>query len=325
MSQLLREEERLKASIYSQYGGVEVLSTADVARPIPRRGEVLVRVYAAALNPKDILVRKGKFAALSGRHFPKIPGYDFAGVVAEVGPGVEDVSLGDEVFGMINAIRAGACAGFVAVPSDELAPKPPSLTMAEAAALPLVCLTALQAIRDLMKLEPGQRILINGASGGVGIHAVQIARLLGGVVTGVCSFRNTERVQEAGAAEVIDYTTQDPLALREPFDCFFDVFGNLPYAKASHLVKRPRGYVSVIPRSSTFANEAMARLGLPRPRLVVVWSRRDDLIQLTKWVEAGTLRPIIDRTYALEEMAEAHAYIETKRAQGKVVIEVCKR
>ncbi|MEM7585773.1 MAG: NAD(P)-dependent alcohol dehydrogenase [Acidobacteriota bacterium] len=310
----------MKASVYEEYGGLDVLQTAEVDRPEPGRREVLVRVHAAALNPKDLLLRKGKFGLLGGRAFPKTPGYDVAGIVEALGPGARGVQAGQQVYGMINAMNPGGCAEFVTVPQGELAPKPESLSMTEAAALPLVGQTALQALR-LMGLQRGHRILINGASGGVGLHAVQIAKRLGGLVTAVCSHRNVERVLEVGADEVVDYTKEDPLGL-SVFDGFFDAFGNLPYEKSRKLVKRARSYVSVLPRPSTFANELLARLGLPRPRLVIVRSRRQDLEQLSEWVAEGTLRPIVDRVYPLEEMVDAQAYLETKRARGKVVIRV---
>ena len=170
--------------------------------------------------------------------------------------------------------------------------------MGEAAALPLVSLTALQALRDSMRVRPGHRVLINGASGGLGLHAVQVARLLGAEVTGVCSHRNLERVRRAGAAVVVDYTAQDPRQLAVTFDGLFDCFGNLPYSKAKRLVSHPRRHVGVIPRPDTVARELSARLGLAQPRLVVVRSRADDLATVMRWAarRSGSTTTCISRS-----------------------------
>lgn len=296
----------------------------EVPDPVPGRGEVRVRVHAAALNPKDVLVRKGKlrlFSGLTRRRFPQASGYDLAGVVDAVGPGVRSVAPGDEIFAMIQRWRAGACAELALVPEDELAPKP-GVSMVEAAAVPLAGLTALQALRDLLRLRPAQEVVLNGASGGVGVFAVQIAKILGGRVVAVCSSRNVERMVALGADEVVPYDERPITALGRTVDAVFDVFGSAPYPEVKHLLGARGRYVTTIPAPAHAARDLATRFTARPARLVVVKSRRRDLSQLARWIDAGRLRPVVDRTWPLEDVADAHAYLETKRARGKVVLEV---
>ena len=196
----------MRASTYARFGSVDVLEVRELPEPPSRAGEARVRVHAAALNPKDVLLRRGKMRWLGPARFPRIPGYDFAGVLMDP---AGDLAVGTEVFGMVDSNYGGACAEVVRVPVDELAAKPAALSMVEAAALPLVGLTALQGLRDELELRRGDRILLNGASGGVGTVAIQIAALLGGRVTAVCSGRNRDLVTVLGARQVIDYTRGD--------------------------------------------------------------------------------------------------------------------
>ncbi len=307
----------MRAVIYERYGPPDVLQVREVPEPARRPGHARVEVHAAALNPKDILVRKGKMRWLVGRELPRTPGYDFAGVLLEDADGI---STGSRVFGMVNAQTAGACAEQVSVPFDELAVQPEGLSMVEAAALPLAGLTALQALRDELRLQPGACVLLNGASGGVGTLAVQMARALGAAeVLAVCSGRNRELVEGLGATRVIDYG-RESLDDAGGLDAAFDIFGTLPYERAKKLLQRGGRYCTTIPAPGAMLREGLRRVGLGRAALVVVHSRRRDLEQIRAWVEAGTLRPLVDRVVALEESAEGHRYLETRRARGKVVV-----
>lgn len=311
----------MRAVIYEAFGGPEVLRVVDDAPPpAPGRGEVLVQVHAAALNPKDVLIRKGKFTRFTGRRFPRTPGVDFAGTVLSAPVG-SDLEPGAAVHGMIQGWAEGACAEQVAVPQGELAPLPVGLSMAEGAAVPLAALTALQALRDLLGVRPGQRVAINGASGGVGTWAVQIAAALGARPVAICSGRNAELVGELGAAEVLDYTAADPLAAG-PFDAFFDVFGNRPWRAVRGRLARRGGYVTTVPGGRAIVDELISRVSGRRARLVIVRSNRADLEVLGGWLDAGTIRPVVDRVLPLDAVAEAHRYLETKRARGKVVLRV---
>lgn len=306
---------------FNRYGAPDVLEMGTAPTPEPAAGEALVRVAAAAVNPKDCLVRKGKFRLITGKRFPQTLGQDFAGRIETLGAGVDDLHPGQHVFGMLNRWSGGAYAEYLRAPAGELAPMPETLSFEQAAAVPLAGMTALQALRDLAGLQEGRRVLINGASGGVGSFAVQIAKHLGATVTAVCSARNAELVAGLGADTVVDYRAIDPLDLRERFHVVFDVFGNKPYPRARHLLTARGVHVTTIPNAANVIRHLATRLSpLKRGLLVAVRSRRRDLDLLSDWIRAGRIHPVIDRSYPLAEAARAHAYIETKRARGKVVL-----
>jgi len=313
----------MRAIQFHRYGRPEVLKLESAPQPRPGPGEVLVRVAAAAVNPKDCLVRKGKFAIATGHRFPLGVGYDFAGEVAELGAGVDDLREGQRVHGMLNGWRGRAYAEYLSCPAAELAPMPEALDSREAAAVPLAGQTALQALRDLGRVRSGDRVLINGASGGVGTFAVQVAKAMGAEVTAVCSAANADLVRGLGADHCHDYRESDPLDLEQRFDVWFDVFGNKSFPQARNALARRGVYITTVPAAASVAWHLGTRLSPGRRGLlVVVKSRRVDIEALTAWIEAGALRPVIARTYPLEWAADAHAYIETKRARGKVVLDV---
>ena len=307
---------------YQRYGGPEVLSEGIAPVPEPQRGEVRVRVHAAAVNPKDVLVRKGKFKMITGRRFPQIPGYDIAGVVDAVGPGVRAFAGGDEVFGMIQSWGGGGYAEYAVLPVNQLARKPARLDTTHAAAIPLAALTALQALRDLAQLGRGEAVLLNGASGGVGTLAIQIAVNLGGRVTAVCSSKNRALVEGLGAHEVLPYDEAPLSSSGRSWDVIFDIFGSAPYPLARHLLRSGGRYVTAIPTARTVARDVLSRFTSQPARLVVVKSRRRDLQTLARWIDAGSLEPVIDRVLPLADAAEAHRHVETKRARGKVVLQI---
>jgi NADPH:quinone reductase-like Zn-dependent oxidoreductase len=317
----LHPHEKMRAVVIDEYGGPEVLRMTTVPRPVPRRGQVLVRTRFIGVNPKDVIVRKGKFQIATGRKFPLIVGHDIAGEVVEAGVGA-DLAEGDLVFGMINDFAGRAYAEYAAVDAQQLARVPSSIELRIAAAVPLAAQTALQALRDDAHVKPGQRVLINGASGGVGVFAVQIAKILGAQVTAVCSHRNTELVRELGADRVIDYTKTDLVGLGDRFDAIFDVFGNYSFDELEHLLT-PRGtYVQTVPSGRIFKDVARTFVRRKRAKLVIVKSRRSQLEWIRQQIDAGALRVVVDRSFALDDVAEAHRYMETKRARGKIVLEV---
>jgi NADPH:quinone reductase-like Zn-dependent oxidoreductase len=316
-----RHRQRMRASFYRKYGRPDVLEFGELPAPVAGPGELLVRVHAASLNPKDVLVRRGKFRLLAGRRMPRIPGYDFAGTVEACGAGTVAWAAGTEVYGMIQAWRGGACAELVTCPVDQLAPRPRSIDMQAAAVVPLAALTALQALRDLLRIVPGDRVCINGASGGVGLFAVQIAKILGGHVTAVCSARNAALVTDHGA-DVVEPYDGDPVAAGPRFDAFFDVFGNRPYPTARTSLVALGRYATTIPGAGAIVRDLCTRWTAHPARLIVVRSNRSDLDQLTQWIDAGRLRPTIDRVFDLAASRDAHAYLETKRARGKIAIAI---
>jgi NADPH:quinone reductase-like Zn-dependent oxidoreductase len=312
----------MRAIVYDTYGPPEVLESRLVPSPEPGPGQVRVRVRAAGLNPKDSLLRRGKLRRLAGDHFPRRVGFDVAGVVNALGPGVTRFRPGDEVFGMKNGWDGGTVAEEVCLDVDELTFKPARLGFEEAAAVPLAALTALQALRDHGVLTAGQRLLIHGASGGVGLFAIQLARLMGAQVTTTSSARNLELCTLLGAHHAWDYSKQTGLEPGCQWDVFFDVFGNRNFGAVRPVLK-PRGiYVSTVPSIRLVMQQGLSWLSAKRARLVVVNSNRADLERLGQWLQDGGVRPVIDRVLPLTQVAEGQAHVETKRARGKVVIRV---
>jgi NADPH:quinone reductase-like Zn-dependent oxidoreductase len=317
----LHPNATMRAVVIDRYGGPEVLRQATVPRPVPTRGQVLVRTRFIGVNPKDVIVRKGKFQVATGKKFPLIVGHDIAGEVVEAGLGA-DLAEGDLVFGMINDFAGRAYAEYAAVDCQQLAKVPTSIELSVAAAVPLAAQTALQALRDNAQVEPGQNVLINGASGGVGVFAVQIAKILGAQVTAVCSHRNVELVTDLGADRVIDYGQTELVNLDERFDAIFDVFGNYSFDKVKHLLSSRGTYVNTVPSARIFKEVAKTFARRKRAKLVIVKSRRDQLDWLRQQIDAGSLRVVVDRSFSLDDAADAHRYMETKRARGKVVLAV---
>ncbi|TAJ52446.1 MAG: NADP-dependent oxidoreductase [Nevskiaceae bacterium] len=313
----------MKVIEYDRYGGPEVIELRERSEPQPAAGEVLVRIHAAALNPKDALVRAGKFKLLSGADFPKRMGYDFAGVVAALGAGVTGLEVGQGVYGMINSWKAGAFAQYAAVPQDELAALPQGLDYAQAAAIPLSAQTALQALRDLGGVGPGAEVLIHGASGGVGTLAVQIAKALGARVSALCGAHSAELVRGLGADQVYDYRQTPPSQVPGRYEVFFDVFGNQSFAAIKPLLAARGRYITTVPNARNIRDHLLSRLSpLKQARLVIVRSRRADLEQLSAWVAQGRLRPLIAARLPLAETARAHAMIQGKNTHGKIVLDI---
>jgi len=317
----LHPSATMRAVLIDRYGGPEVLRLATVPRPVPTRGQVLVRTRFIGVNPKDVIVRKGKFQIATGKKFPLIVGHDIAGEVVEVGLGA-DLAKGDLVYGMINDFAGRAYAEYAAVDCQQLAKAPTSIELAVAAAVPLAAQTALQALRDDARLKAGQTVLINGASGGVGVFAVQIAKILGAQVTAVCSHRNVDLVTELGADRVIDYTQTELVDLDERFDVIFDVFGNYRFEQLKKLLSARGTYVNTIPSARIFKDVARSFVRRKRAKLVIVKSKREQLDWLRQQIDAGRLRVVVDRSFPLTDVADAHRYMETKRARGKVVLSV---
>jgi NADPH:quinone reductase-like Zn-dependent oxidoreductase len=328
---------------YDRYGPPSVLEVRERDAPSKdalRSREVLIRVRAAALNPKDVLTRSGKYRWASGFHFPRRVGYDWAGEAIAVGTGVTDIREGDTLFGMIQAWAAGACAEMVVARRDELAPiaiseeevvvakdEEKKVTWESAAALPLAGCTALQALRDDGALESGKesRVIINGASGGVGSLAIQIAKELGAAhITTLTSHRNRDLARSLGADDAQSYEGWDPATAKERYDVFFDVFGNRKFADVKHLLTPSGTFVSTVPKRHVIVARFMTAFTRPRARLVVVRSRSKDLEWLADAAARGAIRPLIDRVLPLDQIVAAQEHLATKRARGKVVLSITK-
>jgi NADPH:quinone reductase-like Zn-dependent oxidoreductase len=317
----------MKAVIQTGYGSADVMQLAELEKPIPGDGEVLIRVRAASLGAGEYFGMRGKpWPIVFYIGFPKpkkdfVVGLDCAGIVEAVGPSVTRFKPGDEVYGECH----GSCAEYAVAAEGSIAPKPASLTFAQAAAVPTSACTALQAIRDQGKVHSGQKVLINGASGGVGPFSVQIAKALGAEVTAVCSTGNVEMVRGIGADRVIDYTCEDFTQGSERYDVILD---NV----ASHSLSATRraltpdgvllpssghagmGWVMAAALQSVFVRQQGA--------IFVAATNTETLLALKELIEAGKVMPVIDRTYPLSDTAEAFAYLDEGHARGKVVISV---
>jgi NADPH:quinone reductase-like Zn-dependent oxidoreductase len=321
----------MRAIVYQEYGPPAVLRLAEVAQPVPGDGEVLIRIRAAAVNPLDWHLMRGSpylVRMAAGLRRPKDGrlGVDAAGRVEAVGAKVTRFRPGDEVFGACK----GAFAEYGCAAEGALAPKPASVTFEQAAAVPVAALTALQGLRERGRVRPGQKVLVNGAAGGVGTFAVQVARVLGAGVTGVCSTRNLEMVRSIGADRVVDYTREDFTASGARYDLIFDCVGNhspsacrraLTSTGTLVLVGGPDegrwlGPMAGVVRAVVLSMFVRQRLLGFLARV----SRNDDLMFVRGLLEAGKVTPVLDRSYPLSRVPEAIAYLQEGHARGKVVI-----
>jgi NADPH:quinone reductase-like Zn-dependent oxidoreductase len=266
------------------------------------------------------MLRSGRFKLLALRGFPRQLGYDFSGEVEAVGSAVRSVRAGDPVFGMLNGMFGRTVAEYCAVPEDELVKKPAALTWQDAAALPLTSLTALQALRDDAKLEPGQRVLINGASGGVGVVAIQIAKALGAHVTSVSSPQNQALCETLGSDAWLSYAEPGVFDGSGRYDVIFDVFGNQSIARVKRALTASGHYVTTVPKAGSVIDSARTCLSRQRAHLVVVKSSARDLATLVTWVEQQKLRAVVHGVYRLEQVVAAQQQVESKHTRGKVVI-----
>ena len=319
----------MKAIVYYSYGSPDVLEFKEVEKPVPKENEVLIKVRAASVNPLEWHFMRGKpyFMRLMGIGLLKpknnILGVDIAGRVEAVGRNVKRFQPGDEVFGGSNS--GGGYADYACVDEDRLAPKPKGTTFEEAAAIPIAAITALQGLRDKGEIQSGQKVLINGAGGGVGTFAVQIAKSFGAEVTGVCSTEKLEMVSSLGADRVIDYTQEDFTENGERYDLIFDAAAYRLISDYKRALS-PNGIYVMIGGSMSL----MFRIMFSGPWLSMTGSKKffvlmakitdKDLVFLKELFEAGKVKSIIDRRYPLSEVAEAIRYLEEGHARGKAVI-----
>ena len=321
----------MSAVSHTRYGGFEQLQLRSLPRPVPQPDEILVRVRAVGLHVADCFSVRGspfimRFSTGLLRPKKGIPGFDFAGEVTAIGSAVTEFAVGAAVFGA----SEGTCVEYLTITPDKVALKPKLLSFEEAAAVPSSALAALHALRDVANVKAGQKILINGASGGVGSFAVQLAKHNGAVVTGVCSTANVERVRALGADAVIDYTKEDFTQGRPGYDLIFDNVENRSITDLRRALT-PTG--TLIVNSGTGATGFRFFVRLIKPLLISPFIRqrlrrylsipsRADLVVLSELIEAGKLRPLIDRRYPLKDTPDALAYIERGHASGKVVVTI---
>jgi len=319
----------MKAIVYTKYGPPDVLQLKEVEKPTPKEDEVLIKVRAASVNPLEWHFMRGKplFMRLMGAGLlkpkNKILGVDIAGRVEAVGRNVKQIQPGDDVFGGTN--YGGGFAEYVCVSENRLTLKPANITLEEAAAVPIAAISALQGLRDKGKIQPGQKVLINGASGGVGTFSVQIAKSFGAEVTGVCSTRNLDMVRSIGADQVIDYTQEDFTQNGRSYDLIIDAVGNRSIFDYKRALS-PNGICVIIGFSAALMLQYllfgpwMSMTGSKKFSVLSAKITNKDLVLLKELFESGKVATVIDRRYPLSEVAEAIRYLEEGHAQGKVVI-----
>ena len=319
----------MKAIVCTQYGPPDVLQFTEVAKPTPKDDEVLIKIHAASVNPIDSYLMRGPLfflpmigGLLKPKH--KIPGCDIAGRVEAVGRNVKQFQPGDQVFG---ATSGGGFAEYVCAIEDKLALKPANLSFQDAAAVPIAAITALQGLRDQGRIQRGHKVLVDGASGGVGTFAVQIAKSFGAAVTAVCSTRNVDTARSIGADHVIDYTREDFTQSGQRYDlilganAYHSIFDyRRALSRNGIFVMVGGGWIQIL--QAMLLGPFLSRIGSKKMRFFIAKINTKDLVFLKDLLEAGKVVPVIDRRCPLSEVAEALRYLGEKHAQGKVVITV---
>jgi NADPH:quinone reductase-like Zn-dependent oxidoreductase len=324
----------MKAIVYYNYGSPDVVQCEEIAKPTAGDNEVLIKVRAAALNPYDWHFMRGLpyvVRVIAGLRKPKVArlGFDVAGQVEAVGRNVTRFKAGDEVFGACGGAFAGAFAEYACTSESALAMKPDNVTFEQAAAVPMAAFTALQGLRDKGHIQRGQKVLVNGAAGGVGTFAVQIAKSFGAEVTGVCSTRNVDMVRSIGAGQVIDYTQQDFTKSGQRYDLIFDAVGNRSLSDYRRVLN-PKGILVMAggqadrwmigPVARALRAGVLSRSGSQKLVGILARVSKEDLTIMRELMATGKVTPVIDRRYRLSEVPEAIRYLEEGHARGKVVI-----
>lgn len=313
----------MKALVYKQFGEADKLVWQDNwPEPTLDSESVIIKSIAGGLNPKDVLLRKGMFSkTLACGPLPKVSGMDIAGEIIAVGEKVKRFRVGDRVFGMTNHFAGGLHCEIAKLHQSELTRAPTNITIEEASTVPLAAQTALQALVDCANIKEGSKVLINGASGGVGHFAVQIAKALDAEVHATCGKNNLAFVESLGADFVYDYKQEPANVIALKFDIIFDVFGKLSRNDFRRQLNHKGVYVSTVPKLINFWGEALGRLGISNScRLVEVKSKSDDLEIIKDLIEAEKVRPFLEKAYPVEKAADAHRHIETKHTVGKICL-----
>lgn len=316
----------MKAVLATRYGSPDVLELRDIAKPTPKPGEVLVKVHTAVVGPSDTAFRKGDpfiVRLMFGLTKPRNPiqGTEFSGVVESVGEGVTNYKPGDAVMGM----GFSSHAEYVTIAANgTLCHKPANVSYEAAVGICDGAATAMTFLKQVAQVKPGQRVLINGASGAVGAYGVQIAKHLGAHVTGVCSGKNVELVRSLGADEVIDYTAADFTRSGQTYDVVFDAIGKSSFGKCRRILTRTGLYLTTVPTLGMLSGLIRSRFTSQKAKFATagLMQTPESLRHLMELAESGVLRPVIDRRYPLAQAADAHRYVDSERKRGNVILTV---
>lgn len=312
----------MKAAIINQYGTPEVIRIEEKSIPQPQAGEVLIKIDAASINPIDWKIRSGQLKHFLRIHLPAILGFDICGEIAQVGAGVTDFKIGDQVY-TLSAKKSGeGYAEYICLPATSLHHKPIKMTSLEAATVPLAAQTALQALRKGVSSLDNKHVLIIGASGGVGTFAVQIAKAFGAKVTGVASGKNRDYVLSLGADQFIDYQTTDMRASAVKYDFIFDTVSHYEYAQVKPILTATGVYVRTLPSLSLLARQLLNPFAHHKVFLVLVKNNVNDLKWLTSAIDSGQIKTHIDSQFTLHQIAEAHKRSESNRVVGKIAVNI---
>jgi len=310
----------VKAAYIDAYGGPEKIKYGELEDPKPGKGEVLIRVAAASVNPVDWKIREGRLKLFSGKKFPMVLGTEVSGTIESTGEGVTSFAAGDRVFAGLSH-KGGGYAECVTADQRKVSRIPDELPFDAASTLAVAGLTPMQAFTLHYKVQPGSEVLVNGGSGGVGTYAIQIAKILGARVTAVCSARNAALVTQLGADEVIDYNVEDFRDRREAFDVVLDAAANTFFPEAKGCLRKGGMLIKLnLSIASFFKGKWSVLFSSKKYKMILVKNRPEDLQWMIDHIVAGKIRVVIDRTYSLEEARKAHEYSQSGRAQGKLVL-----
>jgi len=313
----------MRSVIFNKYGDAGVLEIAERDIPELPVDKLLIKVSASSVNPVDYKIRRGDLKFITGKKFPKYAGADFSGVIEKTGENVEGYVAGDRVYGFISAVKGGAYADYLIVDPACVSLMPETFTFEEAASVPLAALTALQSLNYIGNIREGARVLVNGATGGVGIFAVQIAGAMGADVTGVCSKKNAELCRKLGAKKVYDYRSEDLKRSGDTFDIFFDAAAKMTFAESRQYLNSGGMYISTIPSPGLLFRRILNIFPfLKKARTIWVKPSGVDLTILTGFAMTGDLVPVVENVFPLEKVSEAHQLAESGNFRGKIVIKI---
>jgi len=313
----------MKSIIYNKYGNSDVLEMVELKRPEVPDKKLLIRVRASSVNPIDCKVRRGDMKLLTGKRFPKFAGSDFSGVVEAVGKDVAGYEKGDDVYGFLSLNEGGAYSEYLIADPLNISLKPERFSFEEAAAMPIAALTALQSLTYLADVREGVRVLINGATGGVGSFAVQIAKTFGAEVIGICSEKNAKLCKELGSDRTYDYSGNEIMESNEKLDVFFDVAAKTSFAKSKKLLKCGGIYITTIPDFGAIIRRFLNFLPhKKKAKFIMAKSSGVDLAILTGFAMTEMVKPVIENTFVLTEISKAQKLAESGKFRGKIVIKI---
>ncbi|MEK7433797.1 MAG: NAD(P)-dependent alcohol dehydrogenase [Cyanobacteriota bacterium] len=307
----------MKAAIIMKYGNADCIEYKEIPDPKIGDNEVLLKVYAASINPVDWKVRNGKFKIITGYKFPKVLGFECAGEILELGKNVTDFKKGDRVIG---ATFKGCYSELAVIKKNKLVKMPDNLSYKDASTIPIACMTAYFSLLDLGKLKKGQKVLINGASGGVGLYAVQIAHIIGAEVTGICSEKNFDLVRSFGKIKLIDYHKTDFTTQNEKYNVIFDVVNTLSFEKCKKSLEKKGTLIGTDISSRILKDIALSLFSCKKTKIINNNPKPIDVQNILSYFEKGKLKAVIDKEFPLEQACEAHKYSESGRAKGKIIL-----